>query len=151
MHPQFLCTLHTGLLYPCIVRILISPSKIWAKKCALHMAKHGSAILLSTLIKKGHLCSDQCSSVWLSIVPQSKRSLVRIPVRACTWVVGQSLVEVCVRGNQLMFLSLPSPLSKNKQSLKNKRSSLVSYRHNFTLDLLGFRVNTQLQVSLSYP
>ena len=36
----------------------------------------------------------------LGVIPQSERSPVHFPVRACAWV------GVRVRGNQLMFLSL---------------------------------------------
>ena len=31
-----------GLLYPCIMHILTFPSKIWAERCALYMAKYGT-------------------------------------------------------------------------------------------------------------
>ena len=65
--------------------------------------------------------------MWLSGLSarlQTKGSLVRFPVRAHAWVVGQ-VSSVCVcgggvlrRNHTLMFLSLsfsfPSPLSKNK-------------------------------------
>ena len=63
--------------------------------------------------------------VWLSglnVIPQTKRSLVRFPVRAHAWVAGQVPGWGHVRGNQSMFLShidislplflSPSPLSK---------------------------------------
>ena len=55
----------------------------------------------------------------LSAGLRTKGSLVRFPVRAHAWVVGQVPSSGCVRSNHtLMFLSLsfsfPSPLSKNK-------------------------------------
>ena len=47
---------------------------------------------------------------WLSLVPQSERSLVQFPVRAHAYIAE-------LRGNWSMFLSLsfslPFPLSKN--------------------------------------
>ena len=59
--------------------------------------------------------------VWLSgldIVLETERSLVWVPVRTQACVVGRVPSWGCVRGNQLMFLSLsfflPSPLSKSK-------------------------------------
>ena len=56
--------------------------------------------------------------VWLSGLSTglwTKWSLVQFPIRAHTWVVGQAPSRGCERGNHtLMFLSLPSPLSKNK-------------------------------------
>ena len=45
--------------------------------------------------------------VWFSglgIVPQSERLLVRFPVRAHAWVVGQVLSWGHGRGNRCMFL-----------------------------------------------
>ena len=54
----------------------------------------------------------------LGVIPRTERSLVRLPVRARAWVVGQVPSWGRVRGNQLMFLSLPlslpSSLSENK-------------------------------------
>ena len=59
--------------------------------------------------------------VWLSGLSagqQTKGSLVRVPVRAHAWVVGQVPSRGRARGNHtLMFLSLSfslPPLSKNK-------------------------------------
>ena len=60
--------------------------------------------------------------VWLSRLSASlgtKGSLVKFPVRAQAWVMGQIPSKGFMRGNHtLMFLSLsfslPSPLSKNK-------------------------------------
>ena len=56
--------------------------------------------------------------VWLSGLSadlQTKGSPVRFPVRARAWVAGQVPSRGCMRGNHtLMFLSFPSPLSKNK-------------------------------------
>ena len=59
--------------------------------------------------------------VWLnglSVGLQTERLLVRFPVRACAWVVGQVPSRGCMTGNHpLMFLSsfsLPSPLKINK-------------------------------------
>ena len=40
------CTDDKGILYPCIMRILIFPSKIWAKKCTFYTAKYGPLSLL---------------------------------------------------------------------------------------------------------
>ena len=68
--------------------------------------------------------------VWLSRLNASlltKGSLVRFPVRAYAWVVGQVPSWGPVRGNHiLLFLSLsfslPSPLSINKFLTKNKMS-----------------------------
>ena len=56
---------------------------------------------------------------WIEHWPVNQRSLVRFPVRAHAWVVGQVPSRECVKGNHtLMFLSLsfsslPSSLSKN--------------------------------------
>ena len=70
-----------------------------------------------------HLTYDQkyyvswCLSV-LGVIPQTKRSPVRFPVRAHVWVVGQVPGWGHGRGNGSRFLSLslslPSPLSNNK-------------------------------------
>ena len=56
---------------------------------------------------------DWCGPVdW---VPACKPLVVRFPVRAHAWVVGQVPSGEYVRDNNtLMFLSLPPPLSKNK-------------------------------------
>ena len=70
---------------------------------------------------------------WLSGLStglQSKGSLVRFPVRAHAWVVGQIPSREHMRGNHtLMFLSLsfslPSPLKVNK-ILENKETFLKS-------------------------
>ena len=55
--------------------------------------------------------------VWLNGLSaglQTKESLVRFLVRAHPWVVGQTPSWGCARGNcTLMYLSLPSLLSKN--------------------------------------
>ena len=56
--------------------------------------------------------------VWLnglSVGLRSKGSLVRFPVRAHAWGAGQVPSRGRARSNHtLMFLSLPSPISKNK-------------------------------------
>ena len=63
--------------------------------------------------------------VWLSGLRadlRTERLLVRFPIRAYAWVVGQVPGWGSARGNELMFLShnvslplsLPPPLSKNK-------------------------------------
>ena len=59
--------------------------------------------------------------VWLSGLStglQTKRSLVRFPVRAHAWVAGQGLSRGLVRDNHTLFLSLSFsllfPPSKNK-------------------------------------
>ena len=42
---------------------------------------------------------------WLNVVPPSERLLVRFPVRAHAWVVGQVPSYGCARGNQSLHLS----------------------------------------------
>ena len=63
----------------------------------------------------------QLQLVWLSGLSAGLHTrgwLVRFPVRAHAWVVGQVPSRGHARGNTLMFLSLffslPPPLSKNK-------------------------------------
>ena len=56
---------------------------------------------------------------WIEPRLRTRESLVRFPVRAHAWVVGQVPSGGHVKGNHtLMFLSLsfslPSPLSKNE-------------------------------------
>ena len=56
---------------------------------------------------------------WVEHGLQTKGSLVRFPIRAHAWVVGQDPSRGHTTGNHtLIFLSLsfsfPSPLSKNK-------------------------------------
>ena len=62
--------------------------------------------------------------VWLSGLSTSLRrkgSLVQFPVRVYDWVASQVPSRGHTKGNKiLMFFSLPSPLSKNKQNLKTK-------------------------------
>ena len=93
--------------------------------------------------------------VWLSGLGaglQTKRSLVRFPVRAHAWVVNQVPSRGHdARGNHtLMFLSLsfslPSPLSKNKQikSLKKKTCSNfhthLKHTHETAQAIKGMRI-----------
>ena len=60
---------------------------------------------------------------WLGVIPQSKGSPARFPVKAHTWVEGsrpgqseqvQEATDRCFFLTSVFF-SLPSPLSKNKQ------------------------------------
>ena len=51
VQPCFMCIIHgiilpcgIQLLYPCIMQILIFPSKFWAKMCTLYMAKYGTSL-----------------------------------------------------------------------------------------------------------
>ena len=71
--------------------------------------------------------------VWLSGLSTSlwtKGSLVQLSVRAHVWIVGQVSSRGHTRGNHtLMFFSpsfsLPSPLSRNKNLLKNRLIKLM--------------------------
>ena len=52
---------------------------------------------------------------WIEHDLQTKGSPVQFPVRAHAWLAGQVPSGGCMRGNHtLIFLSLSSPLSKNK-------------------------------------
>ena len=72
-------------------------------------------------ISASHLVQKSCKQpwlVWLSGLSASLRTKmypVQFPLRAHAWVAGQVPSRGCARGNHtLMFLSLPSPLPKNK-------------------------------------
>ena len=64
--------------------------------------------------------------VWLSGLNaglRTERSLVRFPVRACTWVAGQAPSGVGMRGNQWVYLShidVSFPLFLSPFPSKNK-------------------------------
>ena len=72
--------------------------------------------IIALLIKKGKKIFHWL--VWLSglsAVLRTKGSLVQFPVRAYAWAAGWVPSRGRERGNRtLMFLSLSSPLSKNK-------------------------------------
>ena len=104
--------------------------------------------------------------MWLSGLRSglwTKGSLVRFPVRAHAWVVGQVLSRGCTRSNHtLMFLSLsfslPSPLIKKR---KKKKEPLVLEEYLMYLKSLlvtgnmsmekGFTVTSRTGPSPSLP
>ena len=69
--------------------------------------------------------------VWLSGLSSflwTKGLLVWFPVRAHAWVASQVPSWGCMTGNHtLMFLSLPSPLSKNEWTKSFVKSNKVSF------------------------
>ena len=71
---------------------------------------------------------DQCGSVWLSIIPQSERLLVRFLVRAHAWVTGS------VPGHAV-FNRQPTDVSLSHQcfSLSLSPSLLLSWKINKSL------------------
>ena len=87
-------------------------------RLAVHLCQVALRILSgswSQVLYQGCLGSGWCGFSGLSADLQTKGSPVRFPVRARAWVAGQVPSRGCVRGNHtLMFLSFPSPLSKNK-------------------------------------